>query len=138
MIPLIDVSLVLLIYFMMLLAATSPAMTVPVPGTEFGEISKDEQGLIVLIAYDKDNRTRYGLRQGKKQLATNEASLDPVLTAAREALKKPEVGKLNLTVNADEKLPSGVVREVMSKFTDDPEMKGKIDRIYTGTGEKKQ
>jgi biopolymer transport protein ExbD len=136
MIPLIDVSLVLLIYFMMLLATSSPAMLIDLPSSRNSEVYREENGLTVLIDYRGGDQVRYGLILGKKQLLSNVDDPDTVVRAAKEACEKLE-DKVNLNINADTRLPSGDVRDVVSRLTIVPEIKDKIAQMYFGTAEKK-
>jgi biopolymer transport protein ExbD len=134
MIPLIDVSLVLLIFFMMLLAGSSGVMAVPLPKSEHGEIAKDELAVIVLMDYPQ-GQIRYGVMQGKKTLLNDVEDIGQVQEEVRR-LMEASATKLNLSINVHEKLPSGKVRDLVAKLTADPAIRSKVLKLYTGTGEK--
>jgi biopolymer transport protein ExbD len=135
MIPLIDVSLVLLIYFMMILAASNPVMAVVLPLTKEGLKWREENGVTLIIDY-KNDQTRYGLMKGKETLLRNVEDADEVVRVAKTVFDDlPD--KVNLTINADATVPSGQVNDIISRLTIVPEIKKKIAEMYFGTGEKK-
>jgi biopolymer transport protein ExbD len=136
MIPLIDVSLVLLIYFMMILAATAPAMAIDVPRAEHASTFKDEHAVNILIDFRND-QVRYGLRHENKPYLTYSEDADEVVRVAK-TLFEDQSEKVNLTINADARLPSREVRDMISRLTIVPEIKAKIAGLFIGTGEKKK
>lgn len=134
MIPLIDVSLVLLIFFMMLLVGSGAALAVQLPKTHHGEAAKDEQGIVVVVDYQKE-LIRYGVQRASKPLFKNIADVNEIVGEV-ETLMKNSPNKLNLYINAHEKLPSGEVRDLVVKLMEKPEIRKKVEKLYTGTSDK--
>ena len=131
MIPLIDISLVLLIFFMMTtaVAALSP---VDVPGMEFAsELSKDKDAFTVVIDKRPDGSVMYALRVGDKpptpddnNLPTPEALIARVGVRLREVQRPPEV-----RVACHKELPRERVREVAKELN---KLKEKDQIAYFG------
>lgn len=142
MIPLIDVSLVLLIFFMMVLAGAAPAMTVPLPRTDHGDTTRDREAVIVLIDY-RNEEPRYGVMKGEKPVKRADGSLvldveDPnEIVREVQLLMEASPNKVNLSINAHKDLPSGAVRDLAARLTIVPAIRGKMLGLYYGTSEKK-
>ena len=139
MIPLIDISLVLLIFFMMtsIVSSFSP---VQVPGMKYGaEISETEQGIGILIEKDADNKPLYSIQVGNGKPKQDDvgrgdrdrllAMLDLELTSRT---KPPEV-----RIACHEKLPRWVVGELCTELQKRVE-KNQITRYSAEVNEKKQ
>jgi len=137
MIPLIDVSLVLLIFFMMLLAGSAAAMTVQLPTTAHGEAvpSRERADVTVLVSYGKDEEVAFGVLSGKKPVAEKLEDPNEVVDAVK-ALMEAAPTAVDLTINADERVASGKVRDLVARLTIVPEIRTKIRKLYTGTGGK--
>ncbi|MFO0937295.1 MAG: biopolymer transporter ExbD [Gemmataceae bacterium] len=118
MIPLIDISLVLLIFFMMT-SVVSSFSPVQVPGMQYGaEISEAEGGISILIDRDSENKPLYSLQVGNgkpKQDDTGRGDRDKLLVLLDLELngrtKRPEV-----RIACHEKLPRWVVGELCTEL----------------------
>jgi biopolymer transport protein ExbD len=117
MIPLIDVSLVLLVFFMLTATGVSLAAFVKPPETENATITENKEGLRLDIAVDKeDGKTPlYSVAVGNKRAEDDERDLH-TLSAALDRLKirvSKEQGPVEVVINADRELPSRVVRNAL-------------------------
>jgi biopolymer transport protein ExbD len=112
MIPLIDIALVLLIFFMMTAAVqsgmfgpidTPPAehqLTSIMEGTFFVAIDKDDKGAI-----------RYGLGRDDKELQVSGPELGPVLARLNKELEQAR-GDVRISLRADRQLPIEAIKSV--------------------------
>jgi biopolymer transport protein ExbD len=117
MIPLIDVSLVLLIFFMMTAAVESglftPIDTPPAKnqlvaikeGTFFVAIDRAEAGKT-----ETEGEVRFGLGLDDKQLMEMNRDIAPVLARLQKELKEVR-GEVRINLRADRKLPVEVIKE---------------------------
>lgn len=116
MIPLIDISLVLLIFFMMIRAAGALS-PVDVPDMQFaGELSKNADTLTIAIEKKSADEVVYSVRLGE-QAPTNENSNLPNLEAAMKSLdaflSAPQSNRPpDVRVACEKALPNGRVCEV--------------------------
>ena len=139
MIPLIDISLVLLIFFIMtsIVSAFSP---IQVPGMQYGaEISEAEGGISILIDRDGENRPLYSMQVGNGKPKQDDAfrgERDKLLVLLDQELtqrtRPPEV-----RVACHEKLPRWVVGELCSELQIRVEKK-MITRYTAEVNEKKK
>jgi hypothetical protein len=154
MIPLIDVSLVLLVFFMMLIAgitsSPSSAPPVPTPGADNGWVTSDPELYWVSVQYksvpsglDK-NTLVWMVGKGDKVLGeppnrkewekpNTEAGQKEALTGIIETLQQQPGEIRGLNIKAAEVLPSGLVRDLTRKLEG---MRGKIQKKYIGVSEK--
>lgn len=145
MIPLIDVSLVLLIFFMMTATGAMAAALIPTPATAFGTLmSTDPLMIWIGIERDKDGNAIYSLGRGDRDpaspedqgLQTQEALLTrldlllPEVKAEAEQQNKPGV---EVNVRADKDLASGVVRRLTLEL--EKRRRAGVMRKYTGVRE---
>ena len=138
MIPLIDISLVLLIFFMMtsIVSSFSP---VQVPGMQYGaEITEAEGGIGILIDRDAENKPLYSMQVGNGKPKQDDAARgdrDRLLTLLDLELtlrtRPPEI-----RIACHEKLPRWVVGELCSELQKRVE-KNMISRYTAEVNEKK-
>jgi biopolymer transport protein ExbD len=140
MIPLIDVSLVLLIFFMLTASTAGLAAFVPTPPAEYGALSPntDEVQLNINIEGEGDARQPvFSFSVGNKFLDPKDdrlATMDDMLNRLREYLDKLP-NDVEVTINAHPEVKSGLVREVIARLEYDPFRK-RIIRKYIGVSEK--
>ncbi len=141
MIPLIDVSLVLLIFFMLTLQNVSGGAPVPTPPAANGVVAPAEaNGVWVGIDFRGDGANRqivyscgFGGGSGRNE--------DRNLTAA-ELLRHLQfllagTHGVELTIDANPQIPSGEVRRLTAALAEEP-FRSAIGAMYTGVSDKKQ
>jgi biopolymer transport protein ExbD len=134
MIPLIDVSLVLLIFFM-LTGSGVAAMFVQTPRAEYGQLAGDQQ--IVLEIDLIDQVPVYNLRVGSSPPEPGEAQLkddDALMARLRQRLEKPG-DSVDVSINAHPDLRAGVVRRLLAKVEAATDLRGRIRKKYLGVSE---
>jgi biopolymer transport protein ExbD len=141
MIPLIDVSLVLLIFFILTTTAVAVSTTIPTPPAEFGVLSSNPDLLWIGVDRDARGDPVYSLGWGDKPATTPEdqniTSLERLLEHVdARMLEKDEPVEINIKGN--EKLPAGAIRDVAIKLEGHRIVNGKIRiaHIYAGVREK--
>jgi biopolymer transport protein ExbD len=144
MIPLIDVSLVLLIYFMMS-ATTGGEYQPPVqtPGTDTGQMVLTEKGVRIDITPDTVdgepdyNTPLYAVAEGTKkapELDRDIRSLAAVLDRVDQALKRR--GELTeVIINLDRKMPAKFGRDILVKLRAE-KFRKRISNNYFGVRDK--
>jgi biopolymer transport protein ExbD len=142
MIPLIDVSLVLLIFFMMVTPGIGAASFILKPGTVHGETYDDPRIIWIGIDYKGPTPERrapvFYVGEGKKGAEKENsdlATLDELIE--RLTVVIGDRSKVEITINAHTDLPESVVRKMLVKIQEKPELRKKVERMYTGVGEKK-
>ena len=135
MIPLIDVSLVLLIFFMMTTTGAATIMRVQTPQTENPQVEETGGGVWIGVNLNDPKRPipSYSLGTAKgtvKNNLTQEQCLDQ-LEQLLDQRKEP----VEVTVHAHEQLKASEVRSLAAKL-EGPQFRGKISRKYTGVREK--
>jgi biopolymer transport protein ExbD len=138
MIPLIDVSLVLLIFFMLTTnpetsaagpqIATPPAVygtVVNAPDEVWVGINRIDKGGVPTQVYSLG----VGAKAEARNLATRQELLDHLTTLLAD--KK----KVNLTIDANSEVPSGDVRDLTVALEQQP-FRSKIEHKYTGVSDK--
>ena len=137
MIPLIDVSLVLLIFFMLAAAGGSAGVFVNAPATDHGQIVDDPQAIRIDITPDADGKPSYGVGVGTSPAPKDDKDL-PGLPAAlvrvEDHLKRAE-GRLKVIINCDKALPAKVARDALLALGREP-FKGRISSQFFGVSEK--
>ncbi len=116
MIPLIDITLVLLIFFMMT-AAVSAGMFSPIdtPPAKH-QLHTIVQGMYwVGIDRDKKGELLYSLGKDDREIVQAGPSLDPVLKGLRGELKAVG-GEVRVRIRADKELPNDTVRDAMERL----------------------
>jgi hypothetical protein len=152
MIPLIDVSLVLLIFFIMTTTAVAVSTNIQTPPAEFGFLSADPNLLWIGIDRDSKGDPVYSLGFGDKPAAAGEdqniGSLDRLLERLDSRMMEekkegtneeaPKDRVFNINIKGNEQLPSGVIRDLAVKLEGHRRIDGrlKIGHIYAGVREK--
>lgn len=131
MIPLIDVSLVLLIFFMMISTTAALAGTVATPEAKYGKIL-DESYWISIDADESGEAKGYVFGQQGGAVA-EAADLNGFLGRLDAELAKLEGGsRIRVTIKAHRDLKAGRVRQVMVELE---KRKDKIEAKYIGVSE---
>ncbi|HEY7423084.1 MAG TPA: biopolymer transporter ExbD [Gemmataceae bacterium] len=138
MIPLIDVSLVLLIFFMLTASGAGLAAFVPTPPADYGSVSVNPEEVQLNINLEGDSSVPvYSLSVGNRVLDDKDAKLgtiDELLERLREHLDKAS-GRVEVTINAHPDVKSGLVRELTAKL-EVPPFRERIIQKYIGVSEK--
>jgi biopolymer transport protein ExbD len=139
MIPLIDVSLVLLIFFMLTASASGLAAFVPTPAAEYGTLLIGGAQLNIDLKGDgNDRQPVYSLSVDNRLLDrdkdSNLQTMDALLSRLQEYLtNQPE--RVEVTINAHPDVKSGLVRELITQLEIEP-FRGRILRTSIGVSEK--
>jgi biopolymer transport protein ExbD len=113
MIPLIDVSLVLLIFFMMTATMSTAASLIKTPPAHNGsEITSDEQMFWIGIERGTGGSPKYSLGQGSQNPSEEDQGLsrDQLIQRLDQRLK--ESGPVKVRIKAHEETPDGVIKEM--------------------------
>ncbi|HEY7312686.1 MAG TPA: biopolymer transporter ExbD [Gemmataceae bacterium] len=139
MIPLIDVSLVLLIFFMLTASGVGAAAFIPTPPAEFGSISPNPREVQLNINLQDDTPV-YSLSVGNKYLSDKDAdlrTLNELLDRLRVYLEDDKTPPtIEVTINAHPDVKSGLVRELMVRLEEDKTFRGRVERKFYGVSEK--
>jgi biopolymer transport protein ExbD len=116
MIPLIDVTLVLLIFFMMT-AAIQSGMFAPIdtPPASYQTASIKEGTYIVAVDKDAGGAIRYGLGKDEKELEAPHPEIMHVLARLKKELEQVH-GEVRVSLRADRQLAIEVVKDVTLKL----------------------
>ena len=137
MIPLIDVSLVLLIFFMLTASAVGAASLVDNPEAENGTMADNPGSMRIDITLDADGSPIYALGLGDAPAAADDADLrtrDAVLDRLKARLART-AEPVELIINADKHLKAKVVRDMLLALRAEP-FRSKISVNYFGVSEK--
>lgn len=137
MIPLIDVSLVLLVFFMLTASTAAMASFVNTPETEYGLMSDNPEALRIDIARDENGDPIYSLGVGDRPAEADESGMHSdaaVLDRLRARLLKAS-GPTELVINADKDLKAKVARDLLTKLRVEP-FRSRISLNYFGVSEK--
>lgn len=135
MIPLIDVSLVLLVFFM-LTAATGLAAAVNMPEVDNHLMADNQLGLHIDITRDEDGNPIFALRAGEKAAEPDEGdlrSMAAVLDRLKTRLVKT-TGQVELQINADKELRAKVCRDLLLALRAEPFRSRISDNFFGVTG----
>jgi biopolymer transport protein ExbD len=136
MIPLIDVSLVLLIFFMLTASTVGSALFIDTPATDYGLVADDPNAWRIDI--DKQGeKVIYSLGQGDKPAEKEDANLGTekeVLEHLKGRLARTE-GQQELVINAHKALPARYARQILVALRDEP-FRGRIRINYYGVSDK--
>ncbi len=143
MIPLIDVSLVLLIFFMMTAGGGAAPYPVQTPDGKNGSLVDRPEGLTIYIDYrgqGTERRPVYAVgvgNSGPKPDCRDLASREDLLRKFDENLDElfKQNGRIEVTINAHEDLPSGLVRDLTVEL-ESRDRRGKIFQKFIGISEK--
>jgi biopolymer transport protein ExbD len=136
MIPLIDVSLVLLIFFMLVSTGVGAAAFVPTPGTDYGDVVNNPESVSININLEGENRTPIFALGKDNQFAAEDSELRSV----SEALSHLDTilrgrGSSQVVINAHKDLKAGVVRDLITEL-ERKSRRDKIREIRIGVSEK--
>jgi biopolymer transport protein ExbD len=129
MIPLIDVSLVLLIFFVMTAAAGGIASFIKTPPAEHKLIVIDKNQIWVGINREKNDQIVYYLGQGERDEGKQYRDRDDLLRAVGEMLQGQK--NIDIRIKADEHLPFEIVRDM----TGDLEKYKRTGQVFSILGE---
>jgi len=137
MIPLIDVSLVLLIFFMLTASGVGAAAFIPTPPAEFGAISSNPEEVQLNINLE-DDKPVYSLSVGNQikdpSKDANLRTMDELLDRLRDHLERAP-GNVEVTINAHPDVKSGLVRDLTARL-EVPPYRGRIVQKFIGVSEK--
>ncbi|HLI63509.1 MAG TPA: biopolymer transporter ExbD [Terriglobales bacterium] len=139
MIPLIDVSLVLLIFFMLTASTAGLAAFVPTPPAEYGMIDPNTEGVQLNIDLQgEERRPVFSFSVGNKFLDrekdSNLSTIDELLGRLQEYLKG-QAGRVEVSINAHPDVKSGLTRELMARLESEP-FRSRIMQKYYGVSDK--
>jgi biopolymer transport protein ExbD len=135
MIPLIDVSLVLLVFFM--LTATSVAVTtvVKTPEADYGLLADNPSALRIDIRLDPEGVVLYSLGVGDKAPGPDESDLQNVSAVLdRLKVRLDRAAGVDLVINAQKDLKAKVARDLLVALRKEP-FRSKITLNYFGVTE---
>jgi biopolymer transport protein ExbD len=121
MVPLIDISLVLLIFFMMTATVAVGASGIPLPETSFAVATADRAALWVGVDFGPDAAPVYSLGADDRPPAAGEdkLTLEHLLARLRERLKSREAGRaVTVRVAAHSRMPVDVVQRLTTELTE--------------------
>jgi len=136
MIPLIDVSLVLLVFFMLTATSAGLAAFVKPPEANNGELN-NPRSLRIDITRDKDDEVVYSIGVGTtapEQDERNLRTLSAALDRLRVRVEKAD-GEVEVVINADRDLPWEIPRDVSMGLQADPFRK-KVNARFFGTSQR--
>lgn len=141
MIPLIDVSLVLLIFFMLTASTAGISAFVPTPQAEYGAISpnNEEVQLNINLEGEGDNRKPvFSFSVGGQFLDAKKdkdlPTMDEVLSRLQEYLDK-QPKPVEVCINAHPDVKSGLTRELIARLEVEP-FRGHVSGKYFGVSDK--
>ena len=138
MIPLIDVSLVLLVFFMLTATGVAISAPVPTPETEHGFQVDATEGVTIDINLDAQGAPVFALRVGDRPAEPEERDLVSVAAIAdrlkARLVKMPD--RTELVINAHKDLKARVARDLLAALQRDP-FRNKISVNYYGVSTKK-
>jgi biopolymer transport protein ExbD len=141
MIPLIDVSLVLLIFFMLTASAIATGMNMPLPDSTYPSVSTvnpDEITVNMNLEGEGDARTPvYSIGVGNQPSAdpADQGITDWNQLLARINEKLQGSGRTEVTINAHPDLKAVLVRRLTVDLGKEP-LRGKVGRVLIGVNEK--
>jgi biopolymer transport protein ExbD len=136
MIPLIDISLVLLIFFMMTASGVGIAGMIATPATEYGTTTERTDTVMIGINLENDEPV-YSLAVGNKAPAPEDRDLrsqDALLGRLKDLLERIP-GRVEVSINAHKDVKSGVVRDLTAELGQ-PEFRRHIEDKYIGVSQK--
>jgi biopolymer transport protein ExbD len=141
MIPLIDVSLVLLIFFMLTASGAGLAAFVPTPPASMGTIDPNREGVQLNIDLQGEGENRkpvYSFSVGSRYLDpgkdSNLQTMDEMLARLQEYLKDKNE-RVEVSVNAHGDVKSGLTGELIARLENEP-FRSRVVQKYFGVSEK--
>lgn len=136
MIPLIDVSLVLLVFFMMTATVGVGASRINVPETEYGSMLSGADMLWVGIDRKPDGQVVYSLGEGEKGPAESDREMTQAQVIARLETRLQEIGKpVEVRVTPHRQLPYDVLKKLTVEL-EQFRRKGQLRNVYVEVAEK--
>jgi biopolymer transport protein ExbD len=138
MIPLIDVSLVLLIFFMMTTRDIGHGAPVPTPPAQFGSVAQAKVDAVWIgITLGDDNRTPvYSVGTAGAPAAEGDSGLTQAAVLPRIQALLSGRQDIEVTINAHPDLPTGEVQQLAVELSKQP-YRSEIGQLYTGVSDKK-
>jgi biopolymer transport protein ExbD len=137
MIPLIDVSLVLLIFFMMTATTVGASAFVPTPKAEAGMTTDDPNGVRIDIKPDDDGKPLYSVAEGNNPAGEDDrdlSSLTGLLDRLKVLLDRRKT-PATLTINAHKDLKAKIARDLLLGLRAEP-YRSKLSSNFFGVSEK--
>jgi len=135
MIPLIDVSLVLLVFFMLTATTASVSSMVKTPETEYGLMADNPESLRIDINLDDQGAVQYSLGLGDNPPSPEEANLQNVSAVLdRLRVRLDQGAGKELVINAHKDLKAKVARDLLVKLRAEP-FRSKLSVNYFGVSE---
>jgi biopolymer transport protein ExbD len=141
MIPLIDVSLVLLVFFMMTSStAGGGSIPIPVPATETGSVASNPQAIwlgVNLTGSGADRTPVYSFGEGTNSPRAENAGLvsQQELLARLQPVLTSRPGRSEVIIYANPDVQSGEVRKLMLALQKDP-FRSKVTQKFYGVSDK--
>jgi biopolymer transport protein ExbD len=138
MIPLIDVSLVLLIFFMLTASAIGAASLISAPEARYGTIANDPEAIRIDIDL-KDGEPVYAVAVGDRPPSADDKDIEDfqrLLRLVREKVDEAK-GRVEVVINAHKELRSKYARDVLVALQA-PEFRNKIKVNFYGVSEREQ
>lgn len=124
--PMIDVTFLLLIFFMVTSNMEDPdAVQIPPARHGLGVATRDST---VLTIFNSDGEPEVYLSDGKKEPGSGPATMADVTNHVQQGVAD---GKLNVIIKADREIPSGFVEEV-ARAANDVDAQGGEIKFYVG------
>lgn len=140
MIPLIDVSLVLLVFFMMTTAVGGAAALIDTPKAEYQLLTAEPRSWWVGITQDEQGTPQYSFGEGDGPPKTEPGKSGPPdaqTTVAQLSAALQDSGPVSVRIRADRRVPIDLVRE-MTRLLEALRVQGKVTNIMGEVSEKGQ
>lgn len=138
MIPLIDISLVLLIFFIMTTTGATAAFISNTPGAYNGLVTSDTKMLWIGIKNEEDAPV-FSIGTGNNRPAS---ALDERIVTMPDLLKRLDEllaeapGQVDVTIRGEKDVESGVVRDLTLELGKRTQPRGRINKKYIAVSEK--
>jgi biopolymer transport protein ExbD len=129
MIPLIDISLVLLIFFMMTAAVGGAASIFNIPQAENMLLKEINPDMYWIGIHYKGGQPRYSLAKGDNEAPVRYNSQADLLKALEERLNK-QTGASELRIRADRETPCEIVIQQLTVELEKLKRQGKLYKVY--------
>lgn len=134
MIPLIDVSLVLLVFFMMTAAVGGAQSLIDTPKAEYRLLNTEAHMWWIGINRDADGKPTYSMGTSDAGAGTSYPSRDAMMSGFGSALTQAD-GPVTVRIRADRQLPIEVIRE-MTALLEPMKINGKVRDVFGEVSEK--
>src|SRR5262249_42645794 len=138
MIPLIDVSLVLLIFFMLTASTAMFASYVSTPEAEHGLMADNPTAFRIDISLGDGDQPLFALGRGDRPAAAEDSTMSAVLDAVdklKEKLAEERGGPFELVINADKDMKPRGARELLVALREEP-FRTRLSVNYYGVSER--